>query len=305
MDPITAKLGIHAYKPTTHVAGAGQTQTRETLPEVTTPGETYTPDTTPVNATQSREIAQKTSSATMPQLVRMLVPSVVSEALGSVASVLRGDVRQSHFEHSQPHATAEQADATFQAAREKLLNPEQWQGLFPAPGIIGKGVNPKFEVHGADGSRKSGSPEQGDFLRISFPAVPGVANWVKVDEVSDQPDNVKVVVRPSHDPTSDRPDEIVHFFSDATTNTFQIAKGDDNRVTATVDGGNEMRNDTGGLIAQGMNKTTLAFMWAGGKKPLWRSFTQKILTPLEGGASATGAATALSASQGAQQPRFH
>lgn len=110
--------------------------------------------------------------------------------------------------------------------------------------------------------------------------------------MTDRPDFLELVVRPSENPR--RPQAgVAHFFSDQTTNRFRLVRHG-NRVTASVTGADERRNDTGGLVSRVFNYLRLAGAWAGAKKPQWRAFTRNLVEVPEA-LRRTGVDTALSA----------
>jgi hypothetical protein len=185
-----------------------------------------------------------------------------------VGDALTGQVRNSHFEQSLELGCENEAKQRFELAVHRLKNPDSWESL--GPGWLAA----DFELRCPDGEAKEGEPSPGDHLRIDLPD-PGPAVWVKVEELQEQPNSARLVVRPSPDPTSDSP-HVAHLFSAQTTNTFLVEK-DGSTVRSAVLGDLETLNTDGGLLERAIATARLTGAWMGAKKPQWSSFTRKIL----------------------------
>lgn len=200
----------------------------------------------------------------------LLVPSPVSVAVSAVSDVVTGAKRESHFEYKKECASETAAQETFQAARERLFNPNSWQEL--GPGMMAA----KFELISKDTNKpKEGAPAEGDFLSIKLPD-PGPPVWVQIEEIKDAPDQARVVVRPSENPTKNNPGTIIHLFGEETTNVFEI-KREGKTVSGSVSGHDEVPNMTGNLLQNAFAGARLAGAWMGAKKPQWNSFTHKLV----------------------------
>lgn len=123
------------------------------------------------------------------------------------------------------------SDVSFADARARFLDVNNWgeSGMTSA----------SFQVVGPDGRERSGTPRQGDYIRIDLPGPTGY-DWVQVESISNSANEVSFTVRPSKDPTSNS-DETHHFFTDEATNTFTL-RNVGGQTQFFVNGRNEVAN---------------------------------------------------------------
>jgi len=259
----------------------GVTQTRSTsAPVPTGPAETPIQDgfqassaAPPKQAAPAQEVAPswaRSMAAKLGTWATMLIPTPVSVAVSAVSDVINGATRESHFEYKKECPSEESAKETFQAAKERLFNPNSWRDL--GPGMLAA----NFEVISKDSKKpKEGAPAEGDFLRIKLPD-PGPPVWVRIEEIKDTPDLARVVVRPSENPTDNNPGTIIHLFGEETTNVFEL-KREGKTVSGSVSGKDETPNFTGNILQNAFAGARLAGAWMGAKKPQWTSFTHKLV----------------------------
>ncbi|MGV3523837.1 MAG: hypothetical protein ACO1RX_06400 [Candidatus Sericytochromatia bacterium] len=141
--------------------------------------------------------------------------------------------------------------ATWEQARARMLNPNGWEATADANTYVDRSAS--FQVTDASGNSVSRPPAVGDYLKINLPGSPLGADWVRVEAIQDNPNEVSVRVRPSKDPTSSS-NATEHFFTSAATNTFTLRREGDN-ISFQVNGRNEVANgaygtavDLGGSI---------------------------------------------------------
>ncbi len=255
---------------------------------------------TPQPTAPAREAAPSWTQSMVSRLgtwATMLIPTPVSVAVSAVSDVITGATRESHFEYKKECPTEAAAQESFEAAKERLFNPNGWREL--GPGML----SAKFELISPDTKKpKQGAPAEGDFLRIKLPD-PGPPVWVRIEEIKDTPDLARVVVRPSENPTDNNPGTIIHLFGEETTNVFEL-KREGKSVSGSVSGKDEVPNMTGNLFQNVFAGARLAGAWMGAKKPQWDSFTHKLV---EGPPKTTGwqlqsQVTGMAAYLGLMQP---
>ncbi len=139
--------------------------------------------------------------------------------------------------------THQEAVNCFTRACKRLQNPPVWHLLCGA-------LSGTFSLTDSTGRLLSRLAETGDYLQIDM-HIPGTKagkgyDWVNVEaiEADIKPDGeieyFAMRVRPSRNPTTNRPDT-AHFFEDIATSTF-IIKRIGNTVTASYHGRNEVPN---------------------------------------------------------------
>lgn len=140
----------------------------------------------------------------------------------------------------------------FATAKKRLLDVNNWGKTADSS------MGADFQLTDEKGNNVSNrDPKVGDYLKIDIPGAP-FEDWVRVENISDKPNELSITVRPSKDPTSDSND-VQHFFSSAATNTFTVNQGTtaDNKpiVEFHVNGRNESTNLTYGLdVDNGVNR---------------------------------------------------
>ncbi len=155
----------------------------------------------------------------------------------------------------------------FATARTRMLDVNNW-----GESTV-RGAN--FSLMGADGKPKTGTPAVGDYVRINLPMI-GHADddWVQIQSITDNPNEVSITVRPSKDPTSTS-NATDHFFTDAATNTFTIAPAEGGGVVAKVNGRNEVNAGYGVVAGNGQLFDAVPGM--GGQKDQWHHWTNYIV----------------------------
>ena len=172
----------------------------------------------------------------------------------------RGNVT-SHAEATRTFANSGEAQRAFQAQANALVDVNNWSKL-------GGWENAGFDLYNASGQDVDRSQARvGDYVAIDLPG-PSGTDWVRVESVQRDGDNISLTVRPSQDPTNPRtnPDGtpiIDHFFTSAATNTFSLQRNG-NQITAAVHGRNESANtgaESGGTLASLRNRAVSEGAW--------------------------------------------
>jgi hypothetical protein len=134
-----------------------------------------------------------------------------------------------------------EADWLFEKAKKNLLNVNRWQEL------AGRSTA-GFKVINKHNKETNDVAEEGNYLRINIPVVPGINSgngydWVKVEKIEEKQGPgyrfIGMRVRPCA-PPFDR-HEVAHFFSPHATSTFCIERKG-KKVKAAVYGRNENPN---------------------------------------------------------------
>jgi hypothetical protein len=178
---------------------------------------------------------------------------------------------ESHSVAERVFLTDAQAKQAFKRQKATLLDVNGWKALSGAPNT--------FELY-HDGQPSSHSRAyEGDFIRISAPG-PFPAQWVKIVKIRLRHRSLKIVVRPSHDPTSDpiRPEVTTHIFRRRATNTFLITRTK-NVIRASIRGRNEFTNTVEPEAGGGawMNLVASVGLWLGFQKDLWDTFVARLV----------------------------
>lgn len=163
----------------------------------------------------------------------------------------------------------------FEKAKKNLLDVNNWQKI-AGPSTA------EFKVIGRKGDETHGWAEEGSYLRITIPAVPGSSagdgyDWVRVEAIR----NVKKVgyecitmqVRPTVPPFSNQK-QVAHFFSDDATSTFYLERKK-NRIRAAVFGRNEKPNtEVHNFFTRIRNVMIALGAMIGFNKPQWRNLVR-------------------------------
>jgi hypothetical protein len=166
-------------------------------------------------------------------------------------------------------ATAEQARAFYQVAKDRLLNVNQWYKIAQLPMSAFK----LFDQAGRGAQRPA---RQGDFIRIDIPG-PGPKagkgyDWVVIELLSeDQPGQLtNMLVRPCAHPL-ENDEQTAHFLKNSSTNTLQVVLKD-KAVRAEQHGRNEEANNDTGIVLDNLRNTMVG--WGsklGFSYPQWKS----------------------------------
>ena len=189
------------------------------------------------------------------------------------AKVIKGEESKDRvYATSRQFDDEDAAKFEFQRGRQRLFDVNAWSNI---PGV----ANAIFELFSADGNPlKKDQVEAGDFIKIDLPG-PLPFYWVKVVEVTDEPDRAQFTVQPSYDPTKVGDKTVTdHFFQDQARSIFKIERlGRD--VTALEIGLNEAINNqeveagNKGLI----NTLVSEGGWAGLQKYQWKNLTDYLV----------------------------
>ena len=119
----------------------------------------------------------------------------------------------------------------------------------------------------------------GDFIRVDLPA-PGY-DWAVIEEAIVTRTKIKIVVRPTYDPTLRplRTDVICHFYEASASNTFVVER-QGNEVIVSVHGAGEIMNvgATAGSRARALrNRLAALASWRGPQQYQWNTFTDRLL----------------------------
>ena len=109
------------------------------------------------------------------------------------------------------------ADEFFNELRPEFFRVREWNQ---------RATLTSFELFGEKGDiSERQNAVVGDFIRLSM-AGTGKYDWVKIIEIIDEPGEAILTIKPSYDPTENRPDKntISHFFTSEATNSFCLER---------------------------------------------------------------------------------
>lgn len=165
-----------------------------------------------------------------------------------------------------------EAEKTFNRLKQKLFRIDAWNA---------ESFLTSFELFD-----KNGNPSQkesavvGDFIRLSL-AGSGKDDWVKIVEITEEPDETIVSVKPSYNPSENQPEKNAtsHFFTGDSTNNFCLGK---NRETVSfyVIGLDEKTNtnETENFIETVRNLAVANIgSYLGIQKSEWKTFCENFL----------------------------
>ena len=163
------------------------------------------------------------------------------------------------------------ANKAFSRFHERLLHVEGWNAHSE---IL------TFELFNRVGDAAGGKiVAVGDFIRTTLPGS-GKDDWVKIVELDESPDEIVLIVQPSHDPTdADNDKATSHFFTSDSTNNFCLQKAN-STVNFYVIGLNEQTNttETGGVLETVRNYATANLgCLLGVQKTQWKTFCDNFL----------------------------
>jgi len=167
--------------------------------------------------------------------------------------------------------SVEAAEKAFSRFHKKLLQIERW--------------NAHSEISSFELFDKSGGAQNekiarvGDYIKVTLPGS-GKDDWVKITEIDESPDEIILIVKPSHDPTSaENAETTSHFFTAAATNNLCLQKENSTINFYTV-GLNEKANttETGGILETVRNYATANLgCFLGIQKAHWKTFCDNFL----------------------------
>jgi hypothetical protein len=170
------------------------------------------------------------------------------------------DGRHTDFTDSVALPNASAAHEKFNSAKAKMLDVSNWHN-YSGFGSAGFGLcNDK-------GILLHRLAQTGDHFYVNLPATPGPdagdgLEWVVIEQIIEEgnaeslEESITMIVRPTTDPRNDS-GEIAHFFSDASTSTFIVARYD-TKVSAEVHGRNEKPNNQDVDLHDTVRNTILA-----------------------------------------------
>jgi hypothetical protein len=167
------------------------------------------------------------------------------------------------------------AQEFFHRVRDRLFRISEWRKNSNAT---------SYDLFDPSGeSSQSDAIEVGKLIRIELPAS-GKYDWVRVDAVNDEKDEVVLRVKPSPDPTDpERSDSTSHFFGPEAENNFCIQL-DDKTIAFYVIGLNERQNtrSTDGLVESARNAAVANVgYYSGLQKAVWKDFATNFLKTAE------------------------
>lgn len=176
-------------------------------------------------------------------------------------------------EYSITAPSTKEALLLFLRAIDRLLSVNNWQAL-------SNSALSAFQLTDANGSVVHREAREHDFFKIKIPG-PGNASgdgydWVKVELIKNNMNNVTMRVRPVANPF--HPEKgTAHFFQNDATSTFSVFRRG-RIVTAGVYGRNEIPNVKSPTILNKIRNATIAMgAFAGASRIQWESLIQGIL----------------------------
>lgn len=186
--------------------------------------------------------------------------------------VIKGEegVDSYHY-HIQEYNNEEIAKEKFEIQKEKFLDVDYWTSLSE--------IENSFTHYDHEGNRIKRKAKVGDFIKVEFPG-PIPKYWVSVETIEIESDKVKIIIRPSYDPTI-RPlkkEVTSHFFDRATINILSFER-EGKRLIAEVKAiSAAINNDPEEADGTSIINTTVALGgWAGMQKRQWESFTKNLV----------------------------
>lgn len=164
-----------------------------------------------------------------------------------------------------------EAEKVFSILKTKLLNIDEWNehGGLSSYGLFDENGQPLIDK----------SLFVGVFIRISLKAT-GKYDWVRVIDIYEAADEFVITVKPTFDPTEEKPDKsrISHFFTDDSTNNFCLLKKAET-VKFYVIGLNEKRNtsETENIVESVRNVAVNLGSYLGIQKSEWEKFCRSFL----------------------------
>lgn len=198
---------------------------------------------------------------------------VMSKAIEHLPAQETG--RQTDFTHERKFNTLIEAHQHFLAASGRMLSVNNWH-------VYAGAGSAKFTLCNNNGDELHVMAEEGMFISIELPAPGSDAGdgleWVMIENVISAGDAqsaeeyVLMTIRPVPDPRKTG-NEIAHFYTDVTTNTFLIRR-DGLLLSAGAHGRNETPNNSGVDLHDQIRNTAIALMARVGLSgPQWKKLT--------------------------------
>ena len=179
---------------------------------------------------------------------------------------------QKDFKHDYIANSIDDASELFIKAKNRLLDINNWKEYSAA-------FSATFKLTDNQGQEVHRSAHAGDYIKIDIPG-PGSStgdgfDWVHIEaiEYEDYPDEdyetIALKVRPASNPTSQN-DDTAHFFKNAATSTFVIARRG-RHLVSHYHGRNEVANTETPLLDTTRNLAISVGAWVGGSDAQWKS----------------------------------
>ena len=187
--------------------------------------------------------------------------------------VLKGEKSKDKlYSSSRQFEDEDSASFEFSRSKERLFNVNAWSQI---PGV----ANATFELFTPEGELLNRNQvKNGDFLKIDLPG-PLPFYWVKVIEISDQPDRAQFTVQPTYDPTEkDSKKATDHFFQEKARSIFRVERNG-KEITAMEIGVDEaINNKEGEAGGKGLLNTLVSEGgWAAFQKYQWKNLTDYVI----------------------------
>jgi hypothetical protein len=159
----------------------------------------------------------------------------------------------------------------FSILKTKLLAIDEWNA---------HSMLSAFELFDENGQAlQSKTPAVGIFMRIALKGTIKY-DWIRVIDITDAPDEFIITVRPTYDPTEEKPDKTVisHFFTDESTNNFCLVRKAAQTALHVI-GLNEKMNaqKTEGVLETVRNAAVNLGSYLGVQRGEWEKFCHHLM----------------------------
>ena len=214
----------------------------------------------------SEEEAEPAPETTIPaHIERLLPPQVRGRHTTTSAQVLTGKEAEARF--------------IFERATRRLLDVNEWTDHCGA-------MTAAFQLYDESGKPLQGRATVGDYIRIDIPGPGTMAgqgyDWVCIEKIEEHPGSPAggislLQVRPCPNPQQKETTGTAHFLEDSATSTF-IIEWDEQKVTATVYGRNEVPNTDHPAITDKVRNAVVGSLGAIGlSKIQWKALVKGLL----------------------------
>jgi len=151
--------------------------------------------------------------------------------------------------------TEKTAVVFYELVKNRMQHVNSWS-------VIGGKLSAEFQLVNKEGLEVFRKAQEGDYLRIDIMGPGGTSgngyDWVKIEQLQDEPDSYGFRVRPASHPSAIRavPD---HFYDDESTSTFQVIRVG-RRVIVSISDRNTKPNSEATNIVNKMRNHVVA--WA-------------------------------------------
>ncbi|HEY8562323.1 MAG TPA: hypothetical protein VIL74_18245 [Pyrinomonadaceae bacterium] len=190
----------------------------------------------------------------------------------------RRDEDHSSFSSAEKTFAAEaDAEAVFSILKTKLFDVDEWNA---------HSMLTSFELFDERGEPLATKKfAAGAFLRIALKGTMKY-DWVRVDDIFEQTDELVISVKPTFDPTAENADRnvISHFFTDESVNNFCLVRRG-NRVSLAVIGLDEKMNadETSGTLETVRNAAVNLGSYLGVQRGEWEKFCHHLMEDVAAG----------------------